>query len=35
MADGETPKHFRNTRLKCEELENPQENATSVIVFPP
>ncbi len=28
------PKYFRNTRLKCEELENPHENATSVIVFP-
>jgi hypothetical protein len=35
MADGETPKHFRNTLLKCDELENPQENATSVIVLPP
>lgn len=34
MAEGATPKHFRNTRLKCDELEKPQENATSVIVFP-
>jgi len=28
------PKYFRNTRLKCEELEKPQANATSVIRFP-
>src|SRR5690348_988202 len=35
MADGETPKHLRNARLKCEELENPQEKATSVMVVPP
>ena len=28
------PKYLRNTRLKCEEEENPQENATSVMVLP-
>ena len=35
IDDGTTPKYFRNTRLKCDELEKPQENATSVMVFPP
>jgi hypothetical protein len=34
-ADGATPNHLRKTRLKCEELEKPQENATSVIVLSP
>jgi hypothetical protein len=34
MAEGTNPKCFRNTRLKCDELEKPHENATSVIVFP-
>jgi hypothetical protein len=34
IADGTTPKYFRNTRLKCEELEKPHEKATSVMVFP-
>ena len=34
MADGTNPKYLRNTRLKCDELEKPHENATSVMVFP-
>jgi hypothetical protein len=35
IDDGAIPKYLRNTRLKCDELEKPHENATSVIVFPP
>ena len=35
IEDGTIPKYFRKTRLKCDELEKPHENATSVIVFPP
>src|SRR5262249_31745854 len=34
MAEGTKPKCFRKTRLKCDELEKPHENATSVIVLP-
>jgi hypothetical protein len=35
IADGTIPKYFRNTRLKCDELEKPQAKATSVIRLPP
>jgi hypothetical protein len=35
IDDGAMPKYLRNTRLKCEELEKPHENATSVMVLPP
>jgi hypothetical protein len=35
IEEGTTPKYFLNTRLKCDELEKPQEKATSVIVLPP
>jgi hypothetical protein len=35
IEDGTIPKYLRKTRLKCDELEKPHENATSVIVFPP
>jgi hypothetical protein len=34
MEEGTIPKYLRKTRLKCDELEKPHENATSVIVFP-
>ena len=34
IEDGTTPKYFRNTRLKCDELEKPHEKATSVMVLP-
>jgi hypothetical protein len=34
MDDGTIPKYLRKTRLKCDELEKPQEKATSVMVFP-
>src|SRR5690349_12097472 len=33
MDDGCMPKYRLKTRLKCEELEKPQEKATSVIVL--
>ena len=33
IEDGTIPKYFRNTRLKCDELEKPHENATSVDCF--
>ena len=35
IDDGAIPKYLRNTRLKCDELEKPHENATSVMVLPP
>ena len=34
IEEGTTPKYLRKTRLKCDELEKPQENATSVMVLP-
>src|ERR1700680_4375867 len=34
IDDGAIPKYLRNTRLKCDELEKPHENATSVMVLP-
>src|SRR5713226_8331748 len=34
MEDGTIPKYLRKTRLKCDELEKPHENATSVTVLP-
>ena len=34
IEDGTIPKYLRNTRLKCDELEKPHKNATSVIVLP-
>jgi hypothetical protein len=35
MDEGTIPKYFLKIRLKCEELEKPHENATSVIVLLP